>query len=90
MKSTRLFVSVLLIGVCVIGWMFFLDSLTAGGEAQAEYLETAESYYEGKLYELAIEEYGKAAAIKPSLDIYRAMICACEDFYAEENTSEAR
>ena len=58
MKSTRVFVSVLLIGVCVIGWMFFLDSLTAGGEAQAEYLEAAESYYEGKLYELAIEEYG--------------------------------
>lgn len=90
MKSTRLFATALLLGVCVIAWVMFLDSLTADEAAQAEHLEAAESYYEGRLYELAIEEYSKAVSIAPSEDIYRTMIDACDAFYAEEGTAEAR
>ena len=90
MKSTRLFVNVLIIAVCVFGWIFFMDNLTAASDEQAGYLKTAEEYYTSGLYELAIEDYNKAIAVGPKLDIYRSLITACEEFFAEERSSAAQ
>ncbi|MBE6658116.1 MAG: WG repeat-containing protein [Ruminococcaceae bacterium] len=90
MKSTRFIVTVMIAAVCAFGWIFFLDNLGSDGDEQAAYLKKAEEYYSERLYELSIEEYEKAISIEPKLDIYRALITACEDFYAEERTSAAQ
>lgn len=90
MKSTRLLVVVLLMGMCVASWVHLLAGIAATSGSVNSFTEQAEEYRSRKLYELSMESYRKAIEVQESKYLYEELLAAADDYYAESHTSIVR
>jgi hypothetical protein len=83
-KNTKLLVTVILIVLVVFGiFSIILSNVKSGKKDYNEALSLAENYMSRGLYQLAIEEYDKAIAVKDSEELRNAVLDAYAKRYEE-------
>ena len=83
MNSTKMLTTIILICLMVFGGFSLLMGNSEGKQEYETAVKQAEDYMERGLYQLAIEEYEKAIALKDSETLRDAVLAACEKRYEE-------
>lgn len=87
MKSTRLVAILMLVAVCAMGWMLFLGGITSAGAKLDEKVAEADAHRAAGRYQLAVNAYQELLG-EEDRDIYDAYVKTCEEFYADDNSSD--
>lgn len=84
MKSTRLLTIILLVAVCVFGWVTFLSGLGADEAQQRQLLEQARAYQQERLYQLALDKCYDAIDVLGDAAAYDCLLDICQAYYDED------
>lgn len=86
MKVTRMAVLTIMVVLCVLSWFNLLTTVFQSQREYRQYIAAAETCAQRKLYELSVDSYKKAAAMKKSQGLYENLIAVSEAYYAESDT----
>ena len=89
MKVTRMAVLTIMVVLCVLSWFNLLTTVFQSQREYRQYIAAAETCAQRKLYELSVDSYKKAAAMKKSQGLYENLIAVSEAYYAEREMNRA-
>lgn len=90
MKTTRLSTEIALGAICVFAWGHLLLGFFSSTSNYQQTLNTADTLYEQKLYEVSAEQYRAALRMQESRELYEKLLLALKNFYAEDLTNKSR
>lgn len=83
MKGMNLIIVILVVGLCLLGWVSMATQTTSDANEYEAYIEQADAWMAEGLYQRAILSYQSALATEPTVEIYTKAIAAYKARMAE-------